>query len=133
MCSTLVLVGYEHNQLAGARERARVLALTVADYSAAALVFEDKEGATELLSKLKGNASVPCAWLLDPENRVLQDYAEEVRRKREAGEPTVPFPLDRELAANPFLRADEAAMRARWGGSTPPETFAALRAAKDAF
>jgi hydroxyacylglutathione hydrolase len=69
----------------------------------------------------------------DPENRVLQDYADEVRRKRESGEPTVPFPLERELAANPFLRADEPAMRERWGGSSPPETFAALRAAKDAF
>jgi signal transduction histidine kinase/CheY-like chemotaxis protein len=69
--STLVLVGYEQNRLAGARDRAQVLALTVADYSAAALVFEDKIGATELLSKLKGNAGVPCAWLLDSENRVF--------------------------------------------------------------
>ena len=69
----------------------------------------------------------------DPDNRVLQDYAEEVARKRAAGEATVPFGLERELAANPFLRADDPAMRARWGGATAPETFANLRAAKDSF
>lgn len=69
----------------------------------------------------------------DPENAALLDYADEVRRKRDAGEPTVPFPLDRELVTNPFLRADDPAMRARWGGTTPPETFAAIRAAKDNF
>jgi hydroxyacylglutathione hydrolase len=69
----------------------------------------------------------------DPGNRVLQDYADEVARKRAAGEPTVPFALSRELAANPFLRADSAALRERWGGASPAETFAALRAAKDSF
>ena len=69
----------------------------------------------------------------DPGNQALQDYAEEVARKRAAGEPTVPFALARELAANPFLRADTAEMRERWGGANPPETFAALRAAKDSF
>jgi hydroxyacylglutathione hydrolase len=69
----------------------------------------------------------------DPDNRVLQDYAEEIARKRAAGQPTVPFGLERELAANPFLRADDPAMRQRWGGETPTETFALLRAAKDSF
>jgi len=69
----------------------------------------------------------------DPDNAALLDYAEEVTRKREAGEATVPFPLARELATNPFLRADDPAMRARWGGTSPAETFAALRAAKDTF
>ncbi len=68
--STLVLVGYERTRLAGARDRVRGLALTVADYSAAALVFEDKEGATGLLSKLDGNSGVSCAWLLDAQNSV---------------------------------------------------------------
>jgi hydroxyacylglutathione hydrolase len=69
----------------------------------------------------------------DPDNAALRAYAEEVERKRAAGIPTVPTRLDRELAANPFLRADTEAMRARWGGSEPSETFAALRAAKDNF
>ena len=69
----------------------------------------------------------------DPDNQALRDYADEVARKRAANQPTVPFGLARELAANPFLRADDPAMRARWGGTTPPETFARLRAAKDTF
>ena len=41
--------------------------------------------------------------------------------------------LARELETNPFLRADKEGLRNRWGGGTPHETFAALRAAKDAF
>jgi hydroxyacylglutathione hydrolase len=41
--------------------------------------------------------------------------------------------LSRELATNPFLRADTREIQARWGGVSPPETFAALRAAKDSF
>lgn len=69
----------------------------------------------------------------DPDNAALQDYAAEIDRKRAAGEPTVPTTLARELATNPFLRADNDDMQARWGGSSPHETFAALRAAKDNF
>jgi hydroxyacylglutathione hydrolase len=69
----------------------------------------------------------------DPDNSALRDYADEVARKRAAGQPTVPFALSRELAANPFLRADDPAMRQRWGGATPSETFALLRSAKDSF
>jgi hydroxyacylglutathione hydrolase len=45
----------------------------------------------------------------------------------------VPMDLARELATNPFLRADTPEMQEMWGGATPPETFAALRAAKDDF
>jgi hydroxyacylglutathione hydrolase len=69
----------------------------------------------------------------DPDNAALQAYVEEVGVRRARGEATVPFPLERELATNPFLRADDAELRARWGGTSPAETFAALRAAKDAF
>ena len=69
----------------------------------------------------------------DPDNPELHAYAEEVAQRRAAGQPTVPFALDRELATNPFLRADDPAMQQRWGGETPPETFARLRAAKDSF
>ncbi|MXP40949.1 hydroxyacylglutathione hydrolase [Altererythrobacter soli] len=78
-------------------------------------------------------ANARFALHADPENAALQDYAAEIARKRAAGEPTVPMSLKRELATNPFLRADTPEMRARWGGSSPPETFAALRAAKDSF
>ncbi|MEL6877109.1 MAG: hydroxyacylglutathione hydrolase C-terminal domain-containing protein, partial [Pseudomonadota bacterium] len=57
----------------------------------------------------------------------------EIKDKRSRGEPTVPTVLKRELETNPFLRADDPAMMAKWGGSEPYETFAALREAKDNF
>ena len=69
----------------------------------------------------------------DPENPALQDYAREIATKRAANEPTVPTVLSLEMATNPFLRADDPALQARWGGHSPAETFAALRAAKDQF
>ncbi|MCX9146761.1 hydroxyacylglutathione hydrolase [Erythrobacter sp. WG] len=69
----------------------------------------------------------------DPDNVALQDYADEIADKRGRQEPTVPTTLRRELATNPFLRADDPAIMERWGGSAPHETFAALRAAKDNF
>lgn len=78
-------------------------------------------------------ANAKFALHADPDNQVLKEYAAWVDGKRAEGAPTVPFSLERELETNPFLRADDPAMMARWGGSTPAETFAALRAAKDAF
>lgn len=69
----------------------------------------------------------------DPDNTALRAYAAEIDDKRARGEPTVPMSLERELATNPFLRADDPAMKARWGGEVPHETFAAIRAAKDNF
>lgn len=79
----------------------------------------------------QANARFACH--ADPGNDALTAYTREIDAKRAVGEPTVPFPLSRELETNPFLRADDDEMKARWGGRTPPETFAALRAAKDAF
>ena len=69
----------------------------------------------------------------DPDNIALLAYADEITARRAAGQPTVPTPLDRELATNPFLRADDPALRARWGGGDAVATFAALRSAKDSF
>lgn len=69
----------------------------------------------------------------DPDNTALRDYAQEVADRRAADKWTVPTKLERELAANPFLRADDPALQARWGGGDAVETFAALRAAKDTF
>ncbi|MCX7863729.1 MAG: hydroxyacylglutathione hydrolase [Novosphingobium sp.] len=74
----------------------------------------------------------------DPDNAALRAYAAEVIERRSRGEWTVPTRLERELAANPFLRADDPAMQARWakhGGKLGDAvaTFAALRAAKDTF
>ena len=78
-------------------------------------------------------ANAKFALHADPDNTALQEYVAEIDAKRERGEWTVPTVLDRELATNPFLRADDPAMMAKWGGSAPHETFAALRAAKDSF
>lgn len=69
----------------------------------------------------------------DPDNAELADYAREITDLRTMNRPTVPARLARELATNPFLRADTPEIRARWGGNEPSETFAALRAAKDSF
>lgn len=78
-------------------------------------------------------ANARFALHADPDNPELQLYAREIDERRARGEPTVPMPLSRELATNPFLRADTDALRDRWGGSAPHETFAALRTAKDNF
>lgn len=78
-------------------------------------------------------ANAKFALHADPDNTELQRYAKEIDERRARGEPTVPMPLSRELATNPFLRADDHALRNRWGGREPHETFAALRAAKDSF
>ena len=78
-------------------------------------------------------ANAKFALHADPDNAALKAYAEEIDVKRARGEPTVPTVLSRELATNPFLRADDPALVAKWGGSAPHETFAALRAGKDSF
>jgi hydroxyacylglutathione hydrolase len=69
----------------------------------------------------------------DPDNAALADYVADITARRAADKPTVPALLRRELAANPFLRADDPALQARWGGGDAVATFAALRAAKDSF
>lgn len=69
----------------------------------------------------------------DPENAALKAYSDEISEKRATDRWTVPFPLERELATNPFLRADDPAMQVRWGGGDAVATFAALRSAKDTF
>ena len=53
-------------------------------------------------------------------------------KARAQGQATVPFTLSRELATNPFLRADDSAIQARWG-SDAVSAFAALREAKNTF
>ena len=71
----------------------------------------------------------------DPANTALQAYAESVADKRARGEWTVPTTLDRELAANPFLRADEPVVAAAVGlaGADPVTVFAEVRRRKDNF
>ncbi len=78
-------------------------------------------------------ANAKFALHADPDNRELQAYAAEISEQRIEGKATVPTRLGRELATNPFLRADSPEMQARWGGTASHETFAALRNAKDSF
>lgn len=72
------------------------------------------------LAALPGDTLVCCgheytasnarfALHVDPDNAVLRARSAEVERQRAAGEATVPTRLADELAANPFLRAPDAA------------------------
>ena len=58
---------------------------------------------------------------IEPENRAIQQRAEEIRQLRERGETTLPSTIELELETNPFLRVDSA------------EEFARIRALKDNF
>ncbi|MCT2558859.1 hydroxyacylglutathione hydrolase [Tsuneonella sp. YG55] len=78
-------------------------------------------------------ANAKFALHADPDNLDLQLYAQEIDERRARRQPTVPMKLERELLTNPFLRADREDLRNRWGGASPHETFAKLRAAKDDF
>ncbi|MBC2667385.1 hydroxyacylglutathione hydrolase [Novosphingobium flavum] len=69
----------------------------------------------------------------DPDNTALASYAADVFQRRERGKWTVPTTVAREIKTNPFLRADDPAIRARWGGGDAVHTFAALREAKNTF
>ena len=80
-----------------------------------------------------GNARFAIA--VDPENIALRARAEQVTALRAKGLPTVPSLLSVEVAANPFLRADDPGLAARFGltGAPPATLFAAIRKAKDDF
>jgi hydroxyacylglutathione hydrolase len=93
---------------------------------------EEMFGSLRKLATLPADTLVCCgheytasnarfALTVEPDNAALRARAEEVRRQREANQPTVPSRLGDEMAANPFLRAPDAA------------SFARIRAQKDAF
>lgn len=75
------------------------------------------------------------ALQIDPDNPSLRRRAEEVKRLRAKGLPTVPSVLGEERAANPFLRADDALLQQAAGlaGDDPVAAFAEIRRRKDAF
>jgi hydroxyacylglutathione hydrolase len=80
-------------------------------------------------------ANARFALSIDPENPALQARAEQIARDRQSGEPTVPVSLELELATNPFLRANDAALKSRLGLSGEPDVrvFAEIRGRKDKF
>ncbi|MFB9149672.1 hydroxyacylglutathione hydrolase [Roseovarius ramblicola] len=80
-------------------------------------------------------ANAAFARSVDPDNPRLAARTEEIARTRAAGRPTVPVPLAEELETNPFLRAQDPAIRAHLGleSATDAEVFAEIRGRKDRF
>lgn len=80
-------------------------------------------------------SNVRFALTVDPDNPALRARAEDVARLRAQDAPTVPSILGDEVAANPFLRADDPALAARLGlsGADPVRVLAEVRARKDRF
>jgi signal transduction histidine kinase len=75
----LVIGSYGDSMREAARASNDSLAATVAEYCAAPLVFEDEEGAEEILSKLARNGEVVRATLTTETGRVLARYDKSVR------------------------------------------------------
>lgn len=80
-------------------------------------------------------ANARFALSIDPDNPSLKARADEARRQIDRGEATIPARLADELAANPFLRADDPGMARRMGleGAPAWQVFGAIRKAKDNF
>jgi len=98
------------------------------------------------LAALPGETQVYCgheyteanarfALTIERGNPILTDRAEHVAKLRAEKRPTVPTTIAAELAANPFLRAEEPSVKAAVGmpDADPADVFAAIRMRKDAF
>jgi hydroxyacylglutathione hydrolase len=97
------------------------------------------------LAALPGEARVYCgheytlanarfARTVDPDNPALAERAERIEQMREEGRPTVPSTIAEELVTNPFLRAQDPAIRRHLGleSASDAEVFAEIRRRKDA-
>lgn len=100
----------------------------------------------KLADRLPGETAIYCgheyteangrfALTIEPDNVVLKDRVAEVARQRAAGQATLPTTMALELAANPFLRAEEPQIQAVLGmsGADPAAVFAEIRTRKDRF
>lgn len=98
------------------------------------------------LAALPGETAVYCgheytlanarfALSVDPGNARLKARADKVEALRAEGKPTLPTTIAAERATNPFLRADDPAIRQALGmeAASDAEVFAELRRRKDAF
>ena len=96
------------------------------------------------LARLPGSVQVYCgheytesnarfALSVDADNELLNDRAKEVESRRANGEFTLPTTISIERATNPFLRADEAEIKAAVGmpNADGVEVFAELRERKN--
>jgi hydroxyacylglutathione hydrolase len=80
-------------------------------------------------------ANIRFALTIEPSNMALKARAEEVERQLAEGMPTIPATIGSECEANPFLRADIAAVAAGIGlaGQPPAKVFAEIRERKNKF
>jgi hydroxyacylglutathione hydrolase len=80
-------------------------------------------------------ANARFALTVDPNNKALRQRAAEIDRLRAKDTPTVPSTLGEERATNPFLRAEDAGLKAAIGLTTadPVAVFAETRKRKDNF
>ncbi|WP_299820825.1 hydroxyacylglutathione hydrolase [uncultured Jannaschia sp.] len=109
---------------------------TAAQMHASLAQFADLPDATLIASGHEYTAAnLAFARTLEPESDFLISRITEVEGLRERGRPSVPSTLGDERNTNPFLRAHVASIKAATGTGGEPdiETFAAARAAKDAF
>ena len=96
------------------------------------------------LADLPGETQIYCgheytlsnakfALTIDPDNKMLQQRADEVAALRDAGRATLPTTVAIELATNPFLRAEDPAIQAHLGmtGADPAAVFAEIRERKN--
>jgi len=98
------------------------------------------------LAALPGETKVYCgheytqangrfALTIEPDNPALKARVEEVAKLRAESRPTLPTTIAAELAANPFLRAEDPAIQAAIGmkDADPAAVFAEIRGRKDRF
>ena len=80
-------------------------------------------------------ANAAFALSVDPDNRALQQRAEDIKNLTAANQPTVPSSLSQECATNPFLRPDDAAIRHHLAmeDASDEAVFTKIRALKDSF
>lgn len=80
-------------------------------------------------------ANARFAVTVDPTNEALAARLVQIERLRAANEPTAPTTIGEEKATNPFLRADDAAIRRHLGMEDAPAAavFAEIRRRKDSF
>ncbi|MED5524213.1 MAG: hydroxyacylglutathione hydrolase [Pseudomonadota bacterium] len=82
-------------------------------------------------------ANLRFAWKIEPANQALKTYMEDVAERRQHNLPTLPSTIAKEKAINPFLRAQEIAVKdaaeayAKAPCPTAVDVFAALRRFKD--
>ncbi len=80
-------------------------------------------------------ANIRFARTVEPDNKALAARADEVKRLVDAGKFTIPATIGAEKAANPFLRADDAALAKFVGLANSPawKVFAEIRERKNRF